>query len=482
MVRRQTLLIVSVIVLTIGVVAFTGTVSADEEEPNDDFETAQPISEGNISGEIVDGESDFFEIQANTTDAVQVDLEDAQPNDLALRVYNSDQEEIVGQSTCCSVPGPLNKKLSETGTYYIEVEGTSGQKTTEYTLDYDKITPTENDPFAPNSNFTDAAPLGEGFHDAKLWGGESDFYEIQANTTDAIQVNLENAQPNDLALRVYNSDQEEIVGQSTCCSVPGPLTKKLPETGTYYIKAAGTSTQKTTEYTLDYDKITPTENDPFAPNSNFSSASLLTQRFTDAKLWGGESDFYRVVLTANETIEVNLENAQSNDLALRVYNSNKEEIAGQSTCCSVPGPLIETVPETGSYYIEVEGTSEQKTTEYTLDSNRSNNDSDGDTIPDIIDEAPNQPEDFDGCQDEDGVPDPFLCPLADDPPQDLDDDGLYEDIDGDGAFDIFDVQALFNNLDSDAAELNPGAFNFNNDENPTEVTIFDVQGLFNLLD
>jgi hypothetical protein len=592
--RRQGLFIVLVIVLGIGLVAFTGTVGADEEEPNDDFDEAQPISEGNISGEIVDGESDFFEIQANTTDAVQVSLEDAQPNDLALRVYNSEQEEIVGQSaccsvpgpltkklsetgtyyievagtseqkttnytldydritpaendpfapnsnfsnaapvnegfhdaklwggesdfyeiqanttdaiqvnledaqpndlalrvynsdreeivgqfTCCSVPGPLNKKLSETGTYYIKVAGTSEQKTTAYTLDYDRITPAENDPFAPNSNFSDAAPVNEGFHDAKLWGGESDFYEIQANTTDAIQVNLEDAQPNDLALRVYNSEQEEIVGQSTCCSVPGPLTKKIPETGTYYIEVEGTSEQKTTEYTLDYDKITPPENDQFAPNSNFSAAALLTQEFNDAKIWGGESDFYRVALTANETIEVNVENAQPNDLALRVYNSDEEEIASQSTCCGVPGPLIETVPETGTYYIEVEGTSEQKTTEYTLDSNKSNNDSDGDTIPDIIDEAPNEPEDFDGCRDEDGVPDPSPCPLVEDPPQDLDGNGLYEDIDGDGAFDIFDVQALFNEFDSDAAQLNPGLYNFKGAESPEEVTLLDVQGLF----
>jgi len=61
-------------------------------------------------------------------------------------------------------------------------------------------------------------------------------------------------------------------------------------------------------------------------------------------------------------------------------------------------------------------------------------------------------------------------------------DGLLNDVDGDGEFDIFDVQALFNNLDSDAVQNNPAAFNFNGDENPSEVTIFDVQGLFELLD
>jgi len=369
MVRKQTLVLVSVIVLSVGVVAFTGTVSADEQEPNDDFETAQPISEGNTSGEIVDGESDFFEIQANTTDAVRVELENvADGGGLALRLYNSDQEEIVGDESDFGVPGPLTIKLPETGTYYVEVKGTNTQKTTEYTLDYDKITPPENDQFAPNSNFSTAASPSEGLNDAKIWGGETDFYKIQANTTDAIQVGVENVTDccGGLALRLYNSDREKIVGSEPQFSEPGPLTKKLPETGTYYI--------------------------------------------------------------------------------------------------------------------EVEGTNTQKTTEYTLDSNRSNNDSDDDTIPDMFDEAPNQPEDFDGCEDEDGVPDDYICPLVNNPPQDLDGDGLYEDIDGDGLFDIFDVQGLFNNLDSDSAQLNPGLFNFNGNENPENLGIFDVQGLFNLLD
>ncbi|ERH08369.1 MAG: hypothetical protein J07HX64_00109 [halophilic archaeon J07HX64] len=70
--------------------------------------------------------------------------------------------------------------------------------------------------------------------------------------------------------------------------------------------------------------------------------------------------------------------------------------------------------------------------------------------------------------------------VGNDPPQDLDDDGLYEDIDGDGQFTIFDVQAFFVNFQSEPVQNNPVAFNFSEDENPEEtgVTIFDVQGLF----
>lgn len=76
---------------------------------------------------------------------------------------------------------------------------------------------------------------------------------------------------------------------------------------------------------------------------------------------------------------------------------------------------------------------------------------------------------------------PTVPVTGDNPPQDVTGDGLCEDIDGDGEFDIFDVQTLYNNLESDAVQDHPEAFNFAGDDNPDDVTIFDVQALFNEL-
>jgi len=75
------------------------------------------------------------------------------------------------------------------------------------------------------------------------------------------------------------------------------------------------------------------------------------------------------------------------------------------------------------------------------------------------------------------MPPPAVPPVAgENPPLDLNGDGLYRDIYGDGEFDIFDVQALFDNLDSPAVQENPEVFDFTGDGGP--VTIFDVQALF----
>jgi plastocyanin len=70
-------------------------------------------------------------------------------------------------------------------------------------------------------------------------------------------------------------------------------------------------------------------------------------------------------------------------------------------------------------------------------------------------------------------------PLANNEPDDLDDDGLYEDVRGDGGVDILDVQELFNSLNTQTLAENAPAFNFQ--DRDSEVNILDVQALFNQL-
>jgi pimeloyl-ACP methyl ester carboxylesterase len=75
------------------------------------------------------------------------------------------------------------------------------------------------------------------------------------------------------------------------------------------------------------------------------------------------------------------------------------------------------------------------------------------------------------------MPVPDLPPVVgENPPLDLNGDGLHRDIYGDGSFDIFDVQALFDNLDSQVVQNNPDRFDFSGTGG--SVTIFDVQALF----
>jgi len=180
---------ISITGVAILVIVGAGVVTAatiQEEEPNDDFETAQVISEGDVAAEIEGGESDFYRVKANTTDALDVAV-NPEDGDVYLRIYNTEREQIA-ETTIWGGRGQLVRKVPNSGTYYIEVAGQKEGTTTDYTLDYDKITPAENDDFAPNDDFSSAAPITKQFTDAKIWGGESDFYRVKANTTDALDL------------------------------------------------------------------------------------------------------------------------------------------------------------------------------------------------------------------------------------------------------------------------------------------------------
>lgn len=70
-------------------------------------------------------------------------------------------------------------------------------------------------------------------------------------------------------------------------------------------------------------------------------------------------------------------------------------------------------------------------------------------------------------------------PIVEDPPQDLDGDGLFEDIIGDGNFTSLDVDALFNNLWEDPVQQQSELFTFAGEALRDEVRIADVQALHN---
>jgi len=201
----------------------------------------------------------------------------------------------------------------------------------------------------------------------------------------------------------------------------------------------------TTGYTADVDRVTPAENDAFAPNDGFESAANVTRGVTTAKIWGGESDFYRVALDAGEVLEATLE-LVSGDASFRIYGPDRTTLdearfvpPGQSSTLTV------TANATGAYYVEVDGI-ERGTTGYTLVSNR--------TVP---------------------LPDCGPPGIAGNPPPiDVDGNGRCEDVNGDGTFNVIDVAALLDNLGSPAVTNNADAFDFNDDG---AIDVIDVAAL-----
>jgi hypothetical protein len=263
-VRRLLAICVGVLALTCGltIAQVAGPIAlvnaqTPETEPNDDFETANALGEANISAQIIDGESDFYQIDANTTDALSLKVSNMTGGAaVEIRLYNSDRDELETDFRDRNGDLSITRKIPETGTYYVEIDGTRSQTTTEYTLDIDRVTPSENDQFAPNDGFTSAATITKEFSDARIVGGESDFYQIDANATDALSLEVIDISGNggggndDVALRLYDSNRDTLETDTTNRAFDLSITRKLPETGTYYVEVDGTSSQTTTDYTL----------------------------------------------------------------------------------------------------------------------------------------------------------------------------------------------------------------------------------------
>jgi Bacterial pre-peptidase C-terminal domain. len=147
-------------------------------------------------------------------------------------------------------------------------------------------------------------------------------------------------------------------------------TIKAPENGTYYIEVAGQEQQTTSNYTLNLDIVTPAENDQFAPNDDFESAAPINQEFNDARVVGGESDFYKITLNQTETVSAELRTAdQLSSLSIRLYNPQLTQVTSDGN--DFQGIAVtHTATEPGSYYIEVAGQGQQTTSNYELQTNQ----------------------------------------------------------------------------------------------------------------
>ena len=341
-----------------------GGAAVASAQQGDTFEEAIPISEGEETGSI-DGTSTFYTLEANSTDALDVEFT-AESAVLVVTIYDRNREEIASDGYVDSETTQLTTKLPSTGTYYIEVAPYEDSSTSDYTLNTDVITPAENDDFAPNDDFDSAASIDQQFTDAKIWGGESDFYRLEANTTDALDVRL-TPQNAELAFTIYDQNRESIASDGYINSGDtGRATKKLPANGTYYIEVMPYSGLPTTEYTLNTAVVTPADNDAFAPNDGFESAAVIEQEFSDATIWGGESDFYRVGLNSQEDWTVDLTTQQA-EMEFSIYAPNGTQLASDSYV-SDTDELSISASQAGSYYLEVTTRRSATTTDYTIQS------------------------------------------------------------------------------------------------------------------
>jgi len=285
-------------------------------------------------------------------------------SDVQVTLYGPDENSIASERTRFSDARLTHAVAADgAGTHYVEVNGSGNVS---YDLDVDVVTPAENDRFAPNDAFETAASLSEGSYTPTIWGGESDYYRIELNDTDVLDLTVAQTRT-DTEVTLYDADFDRITSESTRFS-DARLTYAADTTGTYYVEVDGTNTQTTTDYDLDYDRINATENDRFAPNEQFRTAADLAEGNYDPKVWGGESDYYRIELNDTDVLDLTVAQTRT-DTEVTLYDADFDRITSESTRFS-DARLTYAADTTGTYYVEVDGTNTQTTTDYDLDYDR----------------------------------------------------------------------------------------------------------------
>ena len=100
----------------------------DGYEPNDEFDTAASITDGNYTDlQIVDGESDYFAVTLEEGGSIDASIEfDHNTGDLDMALYGPDREELADSTSTSDGESVSATDVSEGGTYYVEVRGYSG--------------------------------------------------------------------------------------------------------------------------------------------------------------------------------------------------------------------------------------------------------------------------------------------------------------------------------------------------------------------
>ncbi|WP_284009367.1 hypothetical protein [Haloarcula pelagica] len=313
----------------------------------------------------------MYRISANETDVL--DIRVFQPEFVTVRLYGPNRTQIASESNGLDGRTPrLVKKLPDTGTYYVEVirDSSSSQQQFSYTLQVNRVTPVENDQFGPNGGFEAAAAVSNGSYDGTLWDSESDYFAVDANETDALDLSV--SQPSFVTVRLYRPNRSQIASSST--SLQGRTTRlveKLPENGTYYVEITrrSSSNQQVFNYTLSVNRVTPDKNDQFAPNGGFDSAATISAQSNNGTIWGGESDYFKVGLNASETISIAL-TPDNGFVTVRMFDPDRNQIGNDDPFLrGGTATLTRTASERGTYYVVVDGSGRSQVG-YELESNR----------------------------------------------------------------------------------------------------------------
>jgi hypothetical protein len=221
----------------------------------------------------------------------------------------------------------------------------------------------EGEECEPNSRFGDATVLAAmGPAEGRISpAGDADWVAFTAESAGELHVAITQVAPElDINFRVWNSNKDTISGWFAP-SGKGSDTNgvvDLPAPGRYYLELAAGDGSASSEKPYVLQLTLAAARDPFEPNNSFGTASAIDlERSYEANIFPlGDADWYRVRVDLPGELRVAVTNVpQDMDIAVRIWNGNKDPISGYFAPLSRGGSTSASIdlPEPGEYFLEV---------------------------------------------------------------------------------------------------------------------------------
>ena len=302
-----------------------------------------------VSGNIErSSDSDWFRVTLTAGTTYRIDLTGVTLADTWLVLRNSSG----GQITLDHDSGPglssqINYTPTSTGTYYLDAQGYLSTHTGTYTL---SLTQTAVDDYAASAATTGVLAVGGTASGNIDRAYDSDWFRVTLTAGTTYLINVNGTTLTDPYVRLRNSSGTLITADNDSGVGLNPQISYVPTvTGTYYIDVQGYLSTHTGTYNVTLAQVV----DDYA-NSILSTGALTSPGSVSGRIeTSGDSDWFRVSLTAGYTYSFSLTGTTLSDPYLYLRNAAGSVLASDDDSGPGLNALITYRPTTtGAYYLD----------------------------------------------------------------------------------------------------------------------------------
>jgi hypothetical protein len=361
--------------------SFAGTAAAQQSDPPGDNTTQARLNPGQeVSGTLYPaGDKDWFRLSVTPGQRYSFTLngvtEGETTLDPLLNIYSASGEPIAGNDDANgSLNSALNYVPQAAGEVFVEARGFSDEAAGPYTLNVTA------GPVPPDDAGNDASTRAQVTAGRAITGsleseGDVDWYRLRARTNQRYTITLNGGQDSgqlpDPLLRVIDGEGNEIASNDDHEGLNSMVEFTPSANGDYYIEAGAFGGQATGSYTLN---VTGAR----APTDNMSGDSLtrgrlvLGETVTDSLDFAGDKDWRRIRLEGGQSYRFSLNsNTEAAtplaDPLIKIFNNDSiEQVMDDDSGGGFNAYVEFTAPETGNYFVEARGFTEDAVGGYTL--------------------------------------------------------------------------------------------------------------------